>query len=361
MLSACNMVNPTGLSRAEKLSKLTGLPIGKCLILLDCITEEELRAALEAQSLLRDGIFEAELITSSLDIVRRRKWPLADALLSMGCDAHITRRTRLGELLSDAQAISQFHLGFALKASEFSSIPLGKVLTSFNRFDLELIDQALRFQTEIRRGSIERSSAVEKLSALTRHTDSELDISAHFRVGELLCNADLIGKTVIEEASRAAARQNMLIGEYLIETRVVSESALLAALCLQNLLDANLISPANATVLLKNAGQSSVVAGSGEKIGLFDFLRAAGYLTVEKRKALMECMSQKLDHNVPEIKRQLDDPAQLAKYLLELFPKETTVINSGLVLHQLVQTDKMTSTQAILAFGSRRQISSQAR
>jgi hypothetical protein len=70
-------------------------------------------------------------------------------------------------------------------------------------------------------------------------------------------------------------------------------------------------------------------------------------------------MSQKLDHNVTEIKRQLDDPAHLAKYLLELFPKDTTVINSGLVLHQLVQTDKMTSTQAILAFGSRRQISKQ--
>lgn len=352
LLTSCNMVATTGLTRAEKLSRLTGLPIGKCLVLLDCITEEELRAALEAQSMARDGIFENSQVTAALDIVRRRKWPLADALLSLGCDAHLTRRTRLGELLSDAQAISQFQLNFALQAADFSSIPLGRVLTSFNKYDNDLVNSALRLQSEIRKGDVDRSQAVEELSTLARDKPESIKEEPHCKIGELLCDAQIIDRSAADLAMRAAAGQNILIGEYMVNNGIVVESALLAALCLQNLLDASLISSTGASLLLRNIGQILPGATSGP-INLFDFLRASGYLTVERRKELMEAMAAKLDRNIAEIKRQLEDPASLSKYLLELFPKDAGIINSGVVLHQLVLTGKMTSTQAVLAFGFR--------
>lgn len=352
ILAEYNIVAPQDLTRADKLSKLCGLPIGKCLVLLDCITEVELRAFLEAQSLIRDGVFEPELIAAALDIVRRKKWPLADALLSYGCDAHLTRRTRLGELLSDACAISDFQLSFALKAADFSCIPLGKVLTSFNRFDNTLIDSALQLQSEVRRGRTERSSAVSVLTDLTqRLCPSAIKADSHFRLGELLCNAQVLSSSALETALKAAASKKKLIGEYLVESETVSEPTLLATLCIQNLLDAQLITHTYACDLLKRVGDlSPVAATSANRISLFDFLRAAGYLTTEKRQHLMISMASNAENNISEIKRQLDDNVAFHKILLSAFPTDSMIINSGMVLHQLVLTDKLTVSQALLAF-----------
>ena len=136
---------------AEHLAASTGMPLGKCFVLLDCISQIELQYVLEGQSLLRDGVVTMAHLVKAMETVRKG-WTLADGLTMLGLDAHSARRTRLGELLSDAGAISESRLNCALRIAEFSSLPLGKVLVSFDAIDELIIHLALKVQTAIRQG-----------------------------------------------------------------------------------------------------------------------------------------------------------------------------------------------------------------
>src|ERR1700685_1919734 len=92
LLIEFGIITDEDVDAANKLAMYTGLPFGKSLILLECITENVLQAALESQVLLRERAVTYEALAAAMKIVCRQQWQLSDALISLGHDAHATSR-----------------------------------------------------------------------------------------------------------------------------------------------------------------------------------------------------------------------------------------------------------------------------
>ncbi|MBS2010249.1 MAG: hypothetical protein JST01_24580 [Cyanobacteria bacterium SZAS TMP-1] len=355
LLQEFGVLSPEACTKTEELSAHSGLPFGKCLILLDLITDNDLKAVLEAQSLLRDGIFEKSALSKAVQKVCKGHVPLSDALQSMGLQAKTTRRTRLGELLADAQAISPQQLDIALKAADFSALPLGHILTTFDALEPALVDYALDVQSQIRKGSLARAAGIEQI----RQANLQLSIkisagSGHFALGEILIYSKILTSKQIEDAIAAARERKQLIGEYLVENELISDETLTAALCVQNLIGAHLLSIEAACDVIYSVAKLKEPKQNFDGLTFQDFLKASGYLTNSKLRVVMAKLSSDPNQTLDAFKHSLEDTSTLRELLSECFPDEVSLVNAGAVLYQLFHLQKLSLNQALLTFAFRK-------
>jgi hypothetical protein len=356
LLQEFGVLSPEDCTKTEELSAHSGLPFGKCLILLDFITDNDLKAVLEAQSLLRDGIFERTALAKAVQKVCKGHISLADALQSMGLQAKNTRRTRLGELLADAGAISPQQLDAALKAADFSALPLGHILTSFDALEPALVDYALEVQSQIRKGALARNAGIEQIRQANLQLSVKISAgSGHFALGEILIYSKLLTSKQIEEAIVIARERKQLIGEYLVESELISDETLSAGLCLQNLVGAHLLSIDGACdVIFSVAKQKLDPNKNFDGLTFQDFLKASGYLTNSKLRVLMAKLSDDPNQTLDAFKHSLEDTSTLRELLSECFPDDISLVNGGAVLYQLVHLQKLSLNQALLTFAFRK-------
>jgi hypothetical protein len=356
LLQEFGVINSSDLQKAEELSLFSGLPFGKCLTLLDLITDNDLKAILECQSLLREGVFDRGVLAKAMQKVGKEHVGVPEALNSLGVPSKTTRRTRLGELLSDAQAVSPKQLEVALRAADFSALPLGHILGSFEAVEPAIVDLALELQKKIRKGEVERGKAIAQLSQANQ--DLSIRIAAgggHFALGEILRFAKLLSSAQIDQALDAARQNKQLLGEYLVEQRLITDETLTAALCVQNLISADLLAIDSACDLLSNVAKFKVGSGADFKgITFQDFLKTSGYLTNSKLRTLMTTLSRDPNQTLDVFKHSLQETATLRKLLAECYPEDTSLINAGSVLFQLVQVEKISLNQALLTFAFRK-------
>ena len=84
-----------------------GLPIGKVLVLSGYLSEQQLRTALEVQSLVNDGIVPLDVAIQVLQIAHRERISLPDAFQKSGVIQPEDQQTnKLGQLLVSANIIS---------------------------------------------------------------------------------------------------------------------------------------------------------------------------------------------------------------------------------------------------------------
>src|ERR1700733_7604697 len=77
-----------------------GLPIGKVLVMSGYLTEQQLRTAIEVQSLINDGLLPLPVGVQVLQIAHKDKVPLADAFQASGFVQPEDQQTnKLGQLL----------------------------------------------------------------------------------------------------------------------------------------------------------------------------------------------------------------------------------------------------------------------
>lgn len=374
LLREFNLIDSDDMRHAERLSQSTGLPLGKCFVLLDSISQDELQYALEAQALLREGVATVSQLSEAMESVRRG-WTLTDALTMQGLDAHSTRRTRLGELLADAGTIEESPLQSALRIGELCSLPLGKVLVSFNATDEMVVRRALEVQSKIRQGGLDRAQAISELEAL-RLAQMRSGRSRHFRIGELLNRAGVVTSDEIKSAVERAEAENRLVGQTLIEQYNVAEEVIATSLCVQNLLDADLIGVDGGSLLISEVAaaiqrQSHSIGGSeGAPITFFDFLRASGFLNARRLSKLTEKVGSlstegakdansivgesELDRQARQlVLRVANDNDKFRKALMAIFPADKQAINGALIIYELVRIRKLTVNQGLVVFGFR--------
>lgn len=347
LLSELGIVSPADIERGCKLSDYLGLPVGKCLLLLECLTPTELKAALEAQALLRERVLTRDVLAIAIEVAFRQQWSLSDALISIGHDAHSTNRTRLGELLADAHIVNDKQLRFALDAAEFSCLPLGNILTSFSAVGRTAIRHTLRLQSAIRLGSIDRASAIKEIKSLDEPVEDsgERTDKVHFRLGELLERSQILTSHQIQHAVEESSRHQLLTGQYLIEHKHITDETLTAALCMQTLLDAELSTVESACdIIAAIADLRAVTETESENISFNDFLRASGYLNSHR---LVNIAAANPTENVTEMLR---DATALRACLVRAFPDERNVINAGAMIFELLKGNKVTLSQALLIF-----------
>jgi len=180
LLTRAGVLRKQDLQEAISIAQDTGQMIGKVLIMSGFITKEDLAAAVEGQSMIRDGLLEPELAILGLSTASREHILLEQALDQLGWHPQNKPTAKLGELLIASGNISIEHLTRALDEMRESVRPLGSLLVEWGLISRDILQEALNIQTDIRDGKMSKHDGVLKLA---RHTKlSALSISGQMRM-----------------------------------------------------------------------------------------------------------------------------------------------------------------------------------
>ncbi|HNM52041.1 MAG TPA: hypothetical protein PKN86_20140, partial [Candidatus Obscuribacter sp.] len=216
LLSQFELMEETEVRRALKVAAETGLPVGKVLVMFERISTVTLKAVLDAQWMLRDGLLTMAQARHALDLVRRNNWNFSDALVTIGVDAYASRGMRLGELLVGSGQMVEDEVDEFLKVSNHSGLPLGRILLLLDRVHETHLNTTLKVQHDIRLGAIELDLGLNLLKE-TVDTSGIGDKPCTDRLGDLLTQSGVVKESEMEIAANIAEANNKMIGEVLTE------------------------------------------------------------------------------------------------------------------------------------------------
>ncbi|HMW90273.1 MAG TPA: hypothetical protein PKN86_18665 [Candidatus Obscuribacter sp.] len=169
LLTRAGILRKQDLDEACNIAQDTGQMIGKVLIMSGFVTKDDLQAAVEAQSLVRDGHLELELSFMAVSAASRGRITLEQALDQLGWQPQTSMPSaRLGELLLSSGVISPEQLNQALNEVRESITPLGAVLIAMGAITENVLRDALTVQSEIRQGKRTKPDGVALLSKFAR-------------------------------------------------------------------------------------------------------------------------------------------------------------------------------------------------
>jgi hypothetical protein len=262
LLFTAGVLKRDDLSKALKISNAHNLPLGRVLILLRYLTEEELKAALKAQSLINDGLLAVAVGVKALNLAIEKDFQLEQALENLGwVPADAAESNKLGELLVDSGMLPGEALSEALALSNETRLPLGRVLLLTGTLADEALSSALNAQMLIRNGKITRAQAVEGLAAANRRfLRSKFDFVQHrggrlpryqvIRLGQLFVLAGVITESELMTALEKSIVNMELIGEAIVHAGFTSESILETAVQLQDMVLNGTLNPLEAAEAL---------------------------------------------------------------------------------------------------------------
>ncbi|MBX9723061.1 MAG: hypothetical protein K2X81_16790, partial [Candidatus Obscuribacterales bacterium] len=138
----------------------------RVIVMSGVISEVNLQYALEAQSLVKDGLLEFDIATTALKNALTKRQTLQEALADLRwAPKKDATSNKLGELLVDSNMVTQAQLDGALQASFDTGMPLGGTLVIQGVLSAQLLPMVLNAQEQIRDGKISRTGAVENLKA----------------------------------------------------------------------------------------------------------------------------------------------------------------------------------------------------
>ncbi len=295
ILSHFGLLQEHEFDRALKVANETRLPVGKVLVMFEQITDNTLKAVIDAQWMLKDGLISIGQAQHAVDLVRRKNWAFNDALLTMGIDAYATRGARLGELLVGSGQLSEDEISKFLKVSSYSGLPLGRILLLLDRVTENALGSTLRLQHDIRVGGLELDTGL----ALIRETvkrdrpNNSIRQTDNLLLGELLSHAGILKESEVAVSLDIAAANSKMVGEVLTEHGWISDNVLDKALSLQKRARAKEITLADAVSTLKGQAETGAFAPLSafdftgptdfeRNISLYEYLRLTGYITPEK-------------------------------------------------------------------------------
>lgn len=255
---------------AMPISLKTGLPVGRVLVGSGNLKEVEFKAAVSAQSLVRENLLPMDMALNALRLVRLKRASLDDALKELGWRSEYYEATnRLGELLVAAECLKQEKLDEALDACFTSGLPLGRVLVLRQLVSEMLAYAALTAQVLIREGNITREQAIDGLMHVSKRNvtiEESLDqrgvLDARrghtIRLGELLMLADLVSEIDLLSAVERGLVDECPIGQVLVRVGLITEATLDQALKLQEQVSNNHMRPLDAADILRKVRKSGV-------------------------------------------------------------------------------------------------------
>ncbi|MBX9951244.1 MAG: hypothetical protein K2Y39_18900, partial [Candidatus Obscuribacterales bacterium] len=124
LLTQAGLLRPEELREAMQIAKHQSLPVGRVLIMSGFLSDGQLRAAVQAQSLLKDGVISLETVLQALAIVGKEEMALEEAFRQLGLEVQQSQPTnKLGELLVEAEMVTKEALDQALAQSTQSGLP----------------------------------------------------------------------------------------------------------------------------------------------------------------------------------------------------------------------------------------------
>jgi hypothetical protein len=247
LLTNAGLLKPADLREAMLIARQQQLPVGRVLIMSGYLSEGQLQSAVQAQSMVKDGLIDFEGAIQALNYVATDHVPLEEALNRMGWSQNSAQITnKLGEFLVEAGLVAAPDVQYALGQCQEIGLPLGRVLVVTGYLTEEMLTNALNAQVLVRDRKITRDQARQGLRAalerqisleesLEEETGGQSISQTSVRLGELFLGASLIDEANLMNAVELGLVNEQLIGQVLRDLDLISAEVLTAALELQSM------------------------------------------------------------------------------------------------------------------------------
>jgi hypothetical protein len=341
-----------------------GMPIGKVLVLSGYLTEQQLRTALEVQSLLNDGLLPLDVATAVLQIAHNDNIPLSEAFQKSGYVQPGDQQTnKLGQLLVAANIVSNKELEEALQTNIRTGLPIGHIFCFRGFVSQALICTALLAQQLIRRGMIGRDQAIAGLRTAHQREQAlekeevnrgfqRLPMKPSLKLGELFMEARIISETQLMDCLHRSLLSGRFLGEVFVEHNIASRVAVDAALDLQEMLDNGTITQALAT--------EALLMVRANDVPLYQAVAEVGAFKSRKNKAvdLMQILTSSGAVVLNQLPREIQErvevnynqAAEVCKLLLEHNLVAHPTLYAALRCVYLMEIGNINFQQAIMAF-----------
>jgi hypothetical protein len=266
LLVSANIVRPESILQGLKESKASNRPLGRVLMGMGVLKERDLEAALELQSLLREGLVSNQFGIRALNLAIRSDIPLAEGFRKLGWqppERPPASTNELAQLLLDAQLVPRKQMDEALARSTSAKIPLGRCLVLNRIISSSLLSSALTAQVMLRDEKITRTQAIAALKAAFRkqqpleqslQESGEVSLSEPgLKVGDLLTAAGLVTEGDKMSAIEQGLVNELPVGQVLLRQGRISQSVLDDALKIQQLVNMKTVTSHQGTELLRTA------------------------------------------------------------------------------------------------------------
>jgi hypothetical protein len=373
LLTRLGLVSQDEVSMALDAGVERRLPIGKMFILQERLSAQVLRLVVDAQWMLKDRMLKEEEAFEAVDVAHRNSWSLNDALVTIGVEANPTKGSRLGELLVNANVLSEASVRESLNMTAAIELPLGRILIIRGVLSDGIVWNAVNLQRSMRKGEITLDHAVSLLKLVR----DDLQCS-NFRLGELLIASRQLEKEKIEEALAEAARVEKAAEEVLIDAGYIDRDTLNRTIEVHRLLRLNRVDYPSALQLLQNDTSidrleelRKAASADGTDLSLYEFLRLSGYFAkgklssfvgkmAEDKAFMLELLASK---NIPaersvrkSVEEIIGNSDLLATALTTLYPSDRELISLAEKIVQSVNASSMTVESGLLDIADHMQL-----
>jgi len=251
------LLDPEQFEAAYRLSFKMRLPIGRVLTMHGHVTEDQLRAALEIQARIRDGLLPFEHGVQTLLMVSHEGVPLDTALNRSGPVAtpatthQVPMHNRLGELLTASGIASPPLVEQGMVTSSETGLPLGLVLLNKGIITRAALNSALAAQRLIRERKVDRDSVLYALKMARlrsisleqslKETGQLANLTPTFGMGELFVMAGAVSESQLMTAHELEATNDKELEEVFVELGYASKPCVKAAKHILKMIDTGVL------------------------------------------------------------------------------------------------------------------------
>ncbi|MBX9669715.1 MAG: hypothetical protein K2X93_18980 [Candidatus Obscuribacterales bacterium] len=361
LLTKAGLLKPDDLREGMLIAKQQSLPVGRVLIMAEFISEPNLQAAVQAQSMIKDGLLDIDTAVGALKHTARLNISLEEALAKEGWkDKSNLQSNKLGGVLTEAGLINESQLDQGLTQAQMSGLPLGRVLVAMGILSEQLLAAALNAQILIRDSKIQRGLAIQGLRAChERQISIEQSLKDAgvlptpaqdtIRLGELFVSANLLNQENLMQAVELGLTESKPIGQVLVEKKMISNHLLDCALTVQRAVAEGKVKKAQCGDVLAMMHYNSLSMDEAIRqlspqkapaplgLPLYQFLQLAGLITAKDIEEALKQGSR--------------DSELMGKMLLLTKAVDERTLSSSIRLNTMVTEGTLKTEQAILAMG----------
>lgn len=148
------------------MSRFMGLPLSTLLIMQGIMNREQLKVLLRLQALVASQMLALAVASMALRDLKTGACTAQELLSSLNDYWNKAGSCLLGEMLIDAELVTEVMLGRALVKGAESDKPLGEVLVEQAVVSRDIIDAALSMQSRVRSCDLDYMCGIAELKSL---------------------------------------------------------------------------------------------------------------------------------------------------------------------------------------------------
>lgn len=249
-----NIISPQMLAEGLRIAGGAALPLGRVLVMTGYVSERDVKAAIDLQLMVRNGELAPDLAIKALRLCHCSHVKVEQALEISGYrPEEAVPLGQLGQMLLKAELVDATSLEHAVKQSRTSGDSLGRVLVLKGMISPLVLSVALNILVLIRDGKITmrlgtlllRKTYVDRISLAQalESFDIECELDRQpVKLGTILSAAGCLPESDTVFAVEIGLEHSAQIGWVLVESGLVSEYVIEAALQLQTMINVGTLS-----------------------------------------------------------------------------------------------------------------------